>query len=100
MVLVKSRVGARPIVSKTMISEVFRKTNNKMVAIIMDKNREAENILERRIVMVHMEKDKDKKAKWDNTSNKTSIIVESRESHDSSLLLNKYESINSEEEKR
>ncbi len=66
----------------------------------MDKNREAENILERRIVMVHMEKDKDKKAKWDNTSNKTSIIVESRESHDSSLLLNKYESINSEEEKR
>lgn len=81
MVLVKSRVGARPIVSKTMILEVFRKTNNKMVAITMDKN-------------------KDKKAKWDNTSNKTSIIVESRESHDSSLLLNKYESINSEEEKR
>jgi hypothetical protein len=79
MVLVKSRVGARLIVSKTMILEVFRKTNNKMVAITMDKN-------------------KDKKVKWDNTRNKTSIIVESRD--DSSLLLNKYESMNLEEEKR
>ena len=79
MVLVKRRAGARPIVSKTMILEVFRKTNNKMVAITMDKN-------------------KDKKVKWDNTSNKTSIIVESRD--DSSLLLNKFESMNSEEEKR
>lgn len=79
MVLVKSRVGARPIVSKTMILEVFRKTNNKMVAITTDKN-------------------KDKKAKWDNTSNKISIIVES--SDDSSLLLNKYESMNLEGEKR
>ena len=45
-----------------------------------------------------MDKNKDKKAIWDNTSNKTSIIVESRD--DSSLLLNKYESMNSEEEKR
>lgn len=45
-----------------------------------------------------MDKNKDKKAKWDNTSNKTSIIVES--SDDSSLLLNKYESMNLEEEKR
>jgi 2-C-methyl-D-erythritol 4-phosphate cytidylyltransferase len=79
MVLVKRRAGARPIVSKTMILEVFRKTNNKMVAITMDKN-------------------KDKKVKWDNTRNKTSIIVESRD--DSSLLLNKYESMNLEEEKR
>jgi hypothetical protein len=80
MVLVKRRVGARLTVSKMMILEVFRKTNNnKMVAITRDKN-------------------KDKKAKWDNTSNKTSIIVESRD--DSSLLLNKYESMNLEEEKR
>ena len=62
-----------------MILEVFRKTNNKMVAITTDKN-------------------KDKKAKWDNTSNKISIIVES--SDDSSLLLNKYESMNLEGEKR
>ena len=66
----------------------------------MGKNREVENILERKIVMRHMDKNKDKKAKWDNMSNKTSIIEESHESHGSSLLLNKYESMNSEEEKR
>lgn len=98
MVLVKSRVGVRLTVSKTKIMVVFKKMNNKMVIIITDKSREGESISERKIVMVHM--DRDKKVKWDNMNNKTSIRIENRELQDSNLLLSKYEWMNLVEEKK
>jgi hypothetical protein len=98
MVLVKSRVGVRLTVSKTKIMVVFKKMNNKMAIIITDKSREGESISERKIVMVHM--DRDKKVKWDNMNNKTSIRIENRELQDSNLLLSKYEWMNLVEEKK
>ncbi len=77
---------------------VFKKMNNKMAIIITDKSREGESISERKIVMVHM--DRDKKVKWDNMNNKTSIRIENRELQDSNLLLSKYEWMNLVEEKK
>jgi hypothetical protein len=103
MALAKKKAGARPMASKTRTMVVFKKMknkiNSKMATTIMGKSREAENTLERRIAMVHMNKE-DKKAKWDNMNNKTSIKIENLESLDSNLLLSRYESMNLEEEKK
>jgi hypothetical protein len=82
-----------------MILVVFRKMSRKTVAIIMENNRKARNIFERKIVMVLMGKSS-KEVKWMSMDNKNSIIVVSRVLQDSNLLLNKLEQMNSEEERR
>ncbi len=70
-----------------------------MVAIIMENNRKARNILERKIAMVLMGKGS-KEVKWMSMDSSNSIIVGSRVLQDSNSLLNKLEQMNSEEERR
>jgi hypothetical protein len=82
-----------------MILVVFRKMSRKMVAIIMENNRKARNILERKIAMVLMGKGS-KEVKWMSMDSSNSIIVGSRVLQDSNSLLNKLEQMNSEEERR